>query len=296
MRSNKRYIIGFLALLLAGTIAWGQSDSLGYRIHSAYMIGAGGSITRDAYLSPLRYGGWTLNLLGEKTYPTRTPDSRWIIRTAHELDGAVMDNPANNAHFYSLLYNGAATALHRLPKSDDRQAAWLQPFRFAFGGGMELGVGGIYSTRNGNNPATLKLYSNIIAQGVVGYAIPSNSFPVYLRMVSQINLLGVAYGNGFGESYYENFILSNGIAGSLHLTHPGKLTRFTTLLSADFPVRNFCTIRVGYRYSHLGSTLNSLDTRINNHTVLVGFVTELYRFRGHKTMRTGRKTSLYYHD
>lgn len=315
MKTNRRYAFVLPLLLLTGLLAWGQDSSHGsntafatdsssrelpteqsaYRIHSAYMVGGGGSITRDTYLSPLRYGGWTLNLLGEKTFPLKVSDSRWMIRTGHELDFALMDNPANNAHFYSLLYNGSATALYRLGAKHLR-VAWMDNLRLAFGPGLEIGLGGIYSTRNGNNPATLKLYTNAIAQASIGYYVPSEAFPLYFRLLSQINLFGIAYGNGFGESYYENFLLNNGIAGSLHFTYPGKFTRFTTLITADIPIRNFCTLRVGYRYSHLGSSLNALDTRIHSHTAFIGFVTEFYRFRGRKAMNTGRRTSLYYHD
>lgn len=272
-----------------------QDGGASYRIHSAYMVGGGGSITRDSYLSPLRYGGWTVNLLGEKTFPLRSLSSRLMIRTGHELDFAAMDNPAKNANFYSILYNGSVSALYRLRKGEE-WPAWTHNLHIAFGLGVELGIGGIYSTRNGNNPATLKLYTQTLAQGVLGYYIPSETFPLYFRLLTQINLFGLAYGNEFGESYYENFVIDDDLSDSFHFVYPSKLTRFVSLLTVDLPIRDICTVRLGYRYTHFGSSLNGLETKIDNHTVFLGFVTELYRFRGRKAMNSSHRNSLYYHD
>ena len=135
------------------------------QIHHQY-LGLGGALLRDTYLSPLRYGGKAISYISEVTrlgyqrradsvaaagslfsYHGRQADQRWRRHTLLTVDLGLTTNPAGNASIYTLqgrydwgylrqLYNGKWGTL-------------------SVGGSLSALAGVRYSTRNGNNPASL---------------------------------------------------------------------------------------------------------------------------------------------
>ena len=117
-------------------------------VSSAFMLEGGSSHLLDTYLSPLKYTGWHTAFSYQRAQAMKFAPATW----RQQLDlGVEINNAGNPARNASLLYGNlsAAWSMSRL---------WRLPHRLTVtaGGRVEGNLGGIYSNRNGNNPASLK--------------------------------------------------------------------------------------------------------------------------------------------
>ena len=131
-------------------------------------FGIGGMRLGHTYLTPLNYGGEVYSYTSEHTrlgyrslpeqrvargslfgYTPRTTDPRWLRHTLLNVDLASTKNPAGNGSIYSLTARYDWGRLRHI--SDGRWG------RLAIGGSVVGLAGGMYSSRNGNNPGTLDM-------------------------------------------------------------------------------------------------------------------------------------------
>lgn len=299
MRNMKTIFVAMLSGLLLGSNAWGQTKqgegakSLFNRtprpVHyseqmRSLMIGGGGLLLKDSYLSPLSYGGYTLSVLSERSYygyrrgevdapfwavnllpsPWRTTDTRWLHREVMSFDYGNTLSPARNASIRRLQFRLDRTLSYRT-----LSGGWGDLF---VGGGLTAGLGGLYHSRNGNNPATAKVDFSLTTSILYTYRLPWERLPIRLTLHSTAELLGLSFAQGFGENYYEFYRYEPNVLSRLHLTHP--LNRFAsrTNVRLDIPVWDYLTLNLGYRCQLLSWKLNHTTNRQLDHTAYIGFV------------------------
>lgn len=262
-------------------------------------LGLGGILLRESYLSPLRYGGIDLMLLSEQASlgyraDTLTPREASILALRprqetptrmyyrqQEVHLSSSDNPAGNASIYRLSARGDWHYTLRLP--------FVPQGRLYVGPGVSAGLGGLYSTRNGNNPATLKADLSLTLALHYSYRLPWESFPALLRLSSQTELLGLHFAQHFGESYYELYYLSGSLARRFVFTQPTKAWAERLMVSMDLPVWDHFTLSLGYRWEHRASELHHITHRISSHSLMLGITTHSIRIGGRRSIHRQRE-------
>lgn len=196
----------------------------------------GGYNIKDTYLSPLKYS-MGMRIFNERMKMTRSSDYRISRQQFINVDFAFTRNPAETASSfagfvdYSLGYH-----YHFQP----------QPALKLLAGASVRALGGfIYNTRNGNNPASAKVETDLNLSAMAIYKFQVNNYPFAL-LCYQIEILvaGVMFSPHYGQSYYEIFNLGNSEGVVLFSSLHNKFA-MRNFLTADFPVGNF-TIRAGY--------------------------------------------------
>lgn len=266
---------------------------------SSQYLGIGGIVLRDTYLSPLRYGGYTLSYLGEysrlgyrlrrgdgESIPSRLPafwptaprvaDPLWLHHRAVSLDYAHTLNPAGNASIRHLQLRLDRSLMYRLG-----QGSWG---RLYLGAGLRAGAGGLYSSRNGNNPATGRVDLALTATLRYGYQFPWVRFPARVRLMAWGDLLGMAFAQEFGENYYELYEQQSSLLNRLTWTHPANTLGYRLLLALDLPVWDYTTLSIGYRVQGRHAQLNHIRSRQSDHTLYLGITSYLRTHRGRQAV------------
>lgn len=316
MSSRALTISFFLASWLMSSMpkAVGQTresnmpSTLSERVYAPYMqatyLGAGGIKLSDSYLSPLNYGGYTLSLQTEwmryryraqptdgglwrkltdrllGTYP-RQIDQRWLIHRLVSVDYGSTTNPAGNASIMRLQGRWQGNLLYRLA-----QGHWGQ---IDLGPGYSLGVGGLYSTRNGNNPATLKADLGLTLGAHYSWRASWRVLPMAVRLSGVLDLVGTQFSQQFGESYYELYLVSEAWRQRLSFTHLGNQLGAQLRLSIDVPVGDLGIVSINYRLQHRAWTVEYLRTHHTDHTISLGLVRYLQARGGRQMLRSNHQ-------
>lgn len=301
-----------LALMLACVPrAWGQGHDKALipapseRTYAPYMqatyLGAGGLTLSDTYLSPLNYGGYTLSLQTEwmryryKAQPTdkglwrrltdrllgtypRQINQRWLVHRLASVDYGSTTNPAGNASILRLQGRWQTNWLYRLA-----QGRWGQ---IDLGPGYSLGIGGLYSTRNGNNPATLKADLGLTLGAHYSWRAGWRVLPLAVRLSGALDLMGTQFSQQFGESYYELYLVSRAWPKRLSFTHLGNQLGGQLRLSIDVPVGDLGIVSMNYRLQHRAWMVEHLRTQYTDHTLSLGLVRYLQARGGRQMLRT----------
>lgn len=246
-------------------------------------VGIGGLLLGNGYLSPLRYGGTSYSLLSqrtslglrrydhsadsliwlERTLPLQA-DRRWMQQHLWGIDLGLTDNPARNGSIYALAL--------RYDWSYLRRWQWHKQHTLAVGPSLGFYGGGMYSNRNGNNPATLDLSLGLGLSALYAYRLPSKRFPALLRTYLRGDLLSVAFAQEFGESFYELYYYNQPMK-RFRLAHPGQLSSLYLLSSIDLPLWRFLTLSLGYRWDWRRQDLQQQRVYRSQHSFVIGITT-----------------------
>lgn len=256
------YNIVLLIAMVACSIVARSEEPL-RPVSSAYMLEAGSSHLLDTYLSPLKYTGWNTAFSYERIQAMKFSPEKWRQQLNLSIEINVAENPARNS---TLLYGNlsASWSMSRL---------WHLPYRLkaSLGGEIEGNLGGMYSTRNGNNPAAVKADVNIGAVATLGWNVNIAKLPIALRWQTSMPLFGVFFSPEYDELYYEIYL------GNTHsLTHcgwPGNLFRWDNLVTADLGFGN-TSLRVGFRSRIYSTVVNHITTRNFSYAFVLGVVTD----------------------
>ena len=191
------------------------------QIHHQY-LGLGGALLRDTYLSPLRYGGKAFSYISEVTrlgyqrradsvavagslfsYHGRQADQRWRRHTLLTVDLGLTTNPAGNASIYTLQGRYDWGYLRQL-----YTGKWGT---LSVGGSLSALAGVRYSTRNGNNPASLDFGLSIGPSLLYSKRLGGEKLPMLAKLYLRSGLLGTTFSQEFGETYYESPWLTQGM-------------------------------------------------------------------------------------
>lgn len=260
----------------------------------ASYIGLGGVVLRDDYLSPLSYGGLNLGvsreslhkrysglgvlglLWGRKRPMGDTEGTTWLSHRLFSADLSSTENPAGNASIYRVQARWDYARLYRLLSS-----RWGT---LRLGPGYTLGLGGLYSSRNGNNPATFKADASLGIAVHYTHRLPIMGLPIGLKAQLRADLLGVQWSQHFGESYYELLFLREQVMKRLQLVHLGNQQSFQLRLGIDLPLMRGADISLMYRMQCRSWQLNDLPNRQVDHGVYVGLVRYLHKESGSRRL------------
>lgn len=245
----------------------------------SYTLGYGSFKLRDSYLSPLEYTGYSLSVSAElispryKRYGKAEPEGSLFSRRQRRLsDRWVLHNLARGV--FASTTNPSITASTLYFSLEDR-LSWLRRLSrgvwgdLLLGGGAGGSIGGLYHSRNGNNPSTAKFGLSLTLAGLYSYRLPVEVFPMHLKLYASIDLLGVMFSSEYGESYYEMYE-TEALKKRFYLSYPSRLNRAVMRLTLDLPVMDWAILSLGYHYNHYGSHINHLETQLEEHALCLG--------------------------
>lgn len=244
-------------------------------------LGIGGIVLKDEYLSPLNYGGFSLQYSQESnqlryTYSRpaqhiveplignipREANPHWLGQRHFVISLGQTKNPAGNGSISRLQARLSGSRQYRL---------WDKPWgRVYIGPGYTVGAGGLYSSRNGNNPATLKLDASLGLACSYSYRLPWQAFPALFRLSLRTDLVGLNWGQQFGESYYELYYVSEALAKRFAFAHLGNSLGQEVRLDVSLPLFDRMIYNIGYRYQHKSWRINQIYNSFNEHSIQVG--------------------------
>ena len=228
-------------------------------VTSAYTLEVGGARLVDTYLSPVRYKGWHLGLGYERWQAMRHAPERLVMTLRGNLGFDRTQNVVGNSTMLGL----------------NLELGWAMYYKFrpaesltiGVGGGPELNVGGLYNSRNGNNPVSAKGALTIDASAYAAWNFNLGRLPVTLVYTPSLPLVGAFFSPQYGELYYEMYLGDR--SGLVHFAWPGNRFNLDNRLTADLHF-GATSLRVGYRLGVFGSYVNNLTTRQLTQSFIVG--------------------------
>ncbi len=263
----RRCFVAILLVLCVANAALGQSEqklAAKKAVNQGTLFGVGSMILTDTYLSPLEYNGLSLSLFYERLNATSLFNNKMLLQQQVLLQGASTDNPISNAKTY---YGNIDYHLHGFYPILNANS-----FRLLGGAGTELSIGGVYNIRNSNNPAQLKTSINLNASLMAFYKWKQ----LTLRWQITTPLMGAFFSPGYGQSYYEIFVLGND-SGTIHFATPSNQRGLRNYITADYPIGKV-TLRAGYLRNYYRTKANNLITSISSHQFVIGLAFESLSF------------------
>ena len=264
--ASRLFLVVFCSLCCDVVAAQSQETSPSFRRTAhATSFGLGSANQLDSYLSPLSYRGPQLHLLHETQRTTHLLDSCVSFQTLLQADLAYTHNQTENA-------NDLGGFLHF-------DAAWhynwqtQSPFRLFLGPQLGATLGGLYNTRNGNNPAQATAAIRLSVSAAAIYSFHLWHQPIILRDQLDIPLLGAMFSPAYGQSYYELFTLGN-TDHNICFTTPFNTPSFRNQFNVDRPLRR-CTLRLSYLADIRQSHVNDIRHHTYSHALLIGWVRHL---------------------
>lgn len=272
MRSlhSVRFLLFIFHFLLLPSCVAAQEMKPGEVRHS-YMLGVGAGNVLDTYLSPYSYRGLNTKLMFESLSPCRTSifgEGDYLYNTQLTVDCSLLDNHTKNVKGYAGGVRWNIGVLRQL-YANGRFRIFAGPMANAY-------VGGVYNSRNGNNPAQLKLSVTLDARMKAMYDFDLWELPVHADYSLSIPLLGVAHAPEFGESYYELYKLEGNRNGMVFV-YPGNMPSMRHLLTFEVPVKAGHKIRFGYSGDLMQSKINDIKYHSYTNTFMVGMTSTLFR-------------------
>ncbi len=257
-----------LAVLLLSSAASIAQTLESHRFEErSFSFGGGATQLLDTYLSPLNYKGAHVAIMDERFTQAKAESGHWFGQSLFSLHG----DYTRVAEGRGLMVGGTAdysyTYYYR-PLSSEQWSLYVGPQ-------AQLRLGGIYNLRNSNNPAQLKLGMNIAASAMAKYGFTLWDTPMSLRLQADVPLLGMAFGPDYGQSYYEIFYLGQS-KGCVHATSLHNNLSLRSRLSYDIELHP-CTLRLTWAEDLYHWQLGGQQYRMFTHTVMIGFVRNLYR-------------------
>lgn len=258
-----------MTLMLLLSLCVFSQETMTPNMHST-LFGVGTSNVLDTYLSPYNYSGIDVRVVRETMRPTKLMSGHINYQTLLDVDAGYLSNRSSSAHEYAggIRYSNAWVYMFNRG-GEGRALEWgvgLQPSAY---------LGGIYNTRNGNNPAQLKadIMLNVTAMVRYDVHIMKRVFPFRYQLT--VPLVGVAYSPAYGQSYYEEFMLGNydhNVCFGNFISMPSMRHLFTV----DIPIgRNY--LRLGWNGVFSQAKLNGLRYHSYSNNFMVGFTKYFYR-------------------
>ncbi len=235
----------------------------------ATMVGVGTVRQQDTYLSPLTYRGTQLTLLHESLRPCTLKGRELRSQHLWQADASLTDNAPDRTSYLGMLLRYDYALLLPL-----RPWPWLRVWAGPQAGAS---IGGLYSTRNGNNPAQAlaDVHMGATLAATAGFTLWRQSMAV--RAQADWQLLGLMFSPEYGQSYYEVFALGNK-GHNLCWRTPLSVPTTRSLVTLDWHLRT-TTLRVGALFDLRQSHVNHLRHHAATAAVMVGCVHHFYRLQ-----------------
>ena len=257
-------VFRILTLLLIPIITCAQEsyiDTLSLRTHST-MLGIGHNNQLDTYLSPLEYTGTEIRFLQENVRLTRLMKGRVTMQNLIQANFSYTKSPTKDSKYLSGMLE------------------WDMAFHYnrhitpalSILAGPQLGFhgGGIYNTRNGNNPAQARLAMDLNASGQAQYRFRFLHRNMKIRYQMDFLLAGMVFSPEYGQSYYEIFSLGQK-KHNVCFNSPFSAVTLNQLLTLDIPI-GASQLRFGLEHIMRQTHVNELKTHDWTWLFLIGYV------------------------
>lgn len=237
--------------------------------YKSYSAGLGTGVVYDSYLSPLKYRGLNLGLLYEEMKMLKWKDGNFSFQQQYSADLSQTQNPTATASNLTLFAEGDYAVYYRFNPDE----------KFQVFAGHQAGIliGGIYNTRNQNNPTSVKMNLNSGLSGIAAYKLMLKSQPIRFRYQVNLPVAGMLFAPQYGQSYY--FLSDNENTFFVSSFH-NHLT-FKNILSAELPL-NRLTFRITYINSFYQTKINNLLTQCYSNTFYLGISRNFYTVKAGK--------------
>ena len=253
-------------------------------INEGTLVGAGGYMMKDSYLSNEKYGGVGFRFLNERMRMTKLANSRISRQNIVSVDISSVMNGARNANFLSAFADYSYGFHYRFIPDPN--------FKILVGGNIHGMIGMVYNTRNGNNPLTVHADIDLNFSLLAIYEFRIKRAPFAVRYQFESPFVGVLFSPVYEQSYYEIFSLGN-TAEIYNFNSLHNKFAMRNYLTLDFPLGS-ATLRIGYLGSYYSTNINEIDRHIISHNVMLGMVKEFVAFGGRELRRRNLFNSAYY--
>lgn len=278
MRKTRSILMIVLASLMQALPLCAQKE-----VTDIKMISIGPNNILDTYLSPEQYTGlelrfidqmesWKINpeSLKDADYPCPSEAPRWTSLLTHQALLSYGKPRSEDASYIYGLYSFTYALQHHWHFYANR-------LELRAGGQAEIGLGFLYNTRNGNNPAQARAYLNLAPSGSARYHFTIKRKPAALQYELSVPLLGVLFSPNYGQSYYELFSKGN-YDHNIVVTTPVSAPTLRQMLSFDFTIKNDM-FRIGYLGDYEQAKVNNLKYHTYSHLFILGYVHRFQIFK-----------------
>lgn len=237
---------------------------------NASLISIGHVDILDTYLSQEKATGLELRYNKEKLNRkfVAAPDSgstgtmlrKWSTYVSQEALVSKAGTRGNANSFLGAMYNLRLGWHYNIDPA---------PFNLRFGLLADFTLGGLYNTRNSNNPAQLKLALSVDPSVLATWRFRVKGKPFALRYEASVPALGIAFSPNYGQSYYEIFTRGN-YDHNVVFTSPASGFQIQQQLLLDFRLWR-TTFTVGYLNDIRQLSANSLKYHHYTHAVTIGW-------------------------
>lgn len=265
---NRLCVANHVALTLLLLLA---SMSVKAQKENASLISIGHVDILDTYLSQEKATGLELRYNKERfnrKFVARSDSDatnnmklrKWSTFVSQEALVSKAGTRGNSNSFLGAMYNLRLGWHYNMDRS---------PFNVRVGLLGDFTLGGIYNTRNSNNPAQLKLALSVDPSVVATWRFNIKDKPFALRYAASVPALGIAFSPNYGQSYYEIFTRGN-YDHNVVFTSPASGFQIQQQLLLDF--RLWCTtFTIGYLNDIRQLSANSLKYHQYTHAVTIGW-------------------------
>lgn len=260
---------------------------LAAQAQTTYQIGVGATNILDTYLSQEKFTGTSLHFL--TTRERQRNGSRWMRLDQSQLHYSTAKDRADNDAVIEAMYNyyygryypllGSSLSNPCVAGGQEDCPLGDSPFSLSVGGLGTAGIGFIYNTRNGNNPAQARLGLHIMPSVIANYHFrlirwadaTNKAGHVSLRYQVDVPLAGAVFSPNYGQSYYEMFALGNydhNVVPTTFVSAPNIRQQLTVACNAS----NRFTFTIGYLGDYQQQRVNNLKQHVYNHALMLGII------------------------
>ncbi len=252
---------------------------------AASLISIGHTDLLDTYLSQekatgleLRYTKEKANRKNLKTDSTATMPRlrRWSTYIVQEAFFTKAGTRGNDNSFLGALYNLRfgwhynIDLLSPAPACESYASSPRSPLNLRIGLLTDLSLGGLYNTRNSNNPAQARMALSLDPSVMATWRFHLKGRPFTLRYVAAAPALGIAFSPNYGQSYYEIFTHGN-YDHNIVFTSPASGLQLHQMLILGFRLWH-TSFSIGYLGDIRQMSVNSLKYHQYTHALTIGWM------------------------